>query len=100
MKQNKIKAEKNKSAKKTPQNVMADWFKTGEKQNESTNMEEENMSTTSSTEDIINKTQNKKVKKIGLFHALSQKNKSKLLHVVEDFKTEKKYTDKIINYNK
>ena len=41
---------------------------------------------------------NKKVKKIGLFHALSQKNKSKLLHVVEDFKTEIKKTKFFNNF--
>jgi large subunit ribosomal protein L4 len=35
---------------------------------------------------------NKKVKKIGLFHVLSQKNKFKSLFVVEDFKTEIKKT--------
>ena len=35
---------------------------------------------------------NKKVKKIGLFHALSQKNRTKSLFVVEDFKIEIKKT--------
>ena len=35
---------------------------------------------------------NKKVRKLGLFHILSQKNKLKSLHVVEDFKNEIKKT--------
>ena len=39
---------------------------------------------------------NKKLKKIGLFHALSQKNKLKSLFVLEDFKNEIKKT-KIFN---
>ena len=39
---------------------------------------------------------NKKVRKIGLFHILSEKNKNKLLFVVDDFKNEIKKT-KIFN---
>ena len=39
---------------------------------------------------------NKKVRKIGLFHILSEKNKNKLLFVVDDFKSEIKKT-KIFN---
>jgi len=39
---------------------------------------------------------NKKVRKIGLFHILSEKNKNKLLFVVDDFKNEIKKT-KILN---
>jgi len=39
---------------------------------------------------------NKKVRKLGLFHLLSQKNKVKMLFVVEDFKNEIKKT-KLLN---
>ena len=39
---------------------------------------------------------NKKVRKIGLFHILSEKNKNKLLFIVDDFKSEIKKT-KIFN---
>ena len=39
---------------------------------------------------------NKKVRKIGLFHILSEKNKNKLLFVIDDFKSEIKKT-KIFN---
>ena len=39
---------------------------------------------------------NKKVKKLALLHLLSQKNKVKSLHVVEDFKSEIKKTDTVL----
>jgi len=41
---------------------------------------------------------NKKVRKIGLFHVLSQKNKVNSLFVVEDFKTEIKKTKLLNNF--
>ena len=41
---------------------------------------------------------NKKVKKIALFHILSQKNESKSLHAVEDFKNEIKKTKLFNNF--
>ena len=41
---------------------------------------------------------NKKLKKIGLFHALSQKNKLKSLFVLEDFKNEIKKTKLFNNF--
>ena len=43
---------------------------------------------------------NKKVKKIALFHILSQKNKAKSLHAVEDFKNEIKKTKLFNNFLK
>ena len=46
---------------------------------------------------------NKKVRKIGLFHILSQKNKGNLLFVIEDFKNEIKKTklfNKFLEKNK
>jgi large subunit ribosomal protein L4 len=41
---------------------------------------------------------NKKVRKLGLFHVLSQKNKSNLLFVIEDFKSEIKKTKLFNNF--
>ena len=41
---------------------------------------------------------NKKVKKIGLLHALSQKNKIKAVHIVADFKKEVKKTKDFNNF--
>ena len=41
---------------------------------------------------------NKKIKKLGLFHLLSQKNKIKSLFVVEDFKQEIKKTKELNNF--
>lgn len=43
---------------------------------------------------------NKKVRKLGLFHILSEKNKNKLLFVVNDFKTEVKKTKVFYNFLK
>jgi len=43
---------------------------------------------------------NKKVKKIALFHILSQKNRAKSLHAVEDFKNEIKKTKLFNNFLK
>ena len=47
----------------------------------------------------INK-MNKKVRKLGLFHVLSQKNKVNSLHVVDDFKNEIKKTKLFNNFLK
>ena len=41
---------------------------------------------------------NKKIRKIGLFHILSQKSKVKSLHIIEDFKNEIKKTKLFNNF--